>query len=254
MTFDRESLRALFGCIDHTSLNATDTPSTIERFCGETLQMTSKVGVSVAAVCVYPTLVSAAVRMMQGSGIAVASVACGFPSGQMPFNLKLDEVKYVLEAGADEVDMVISRGAVIEGEMTQVYDEVTAVRELCEGKKLKVILETGELKSEENIEKASLVALSAGADFIKTSTGKIPVGATVEAAEIMLKILTKESQNLKKLVGFKASGGISTVEEAMEYVELAKKYIGKQNINNQRFRIGASRLTTKVYQLLEEKN
>lgn len=247
-------LLTLFSCIDNTTLNATDTEASIERFCHETLAMCESVGEKVAAVCVYPPYVAKAAEVMKGTGIAVAAVACGFPSGQMPLRLKLEEVKYVLDQGADEVDMVISRGDIVEGNLLKAYDEIAAVREYCFSQKLKVIIETGELKTEANITAASQTAIAAGADFIKTSTGKIPVGATIEAAEIMLKVLTNNIEISKKPIGFKASGGISTVEQAMEYADLTRFLLGEQCFNKQYFRIGASRLTAKLAQLLAQKN
>ena len=254
MECTRENLIKLFTCIDHTTLNATDTESTVEVFCRDILDMSERVGEAPAAVCVYPPYVKIAAQTLRGSGIAVASVACGFPSAQMPVSLKLDEVRYVLENGATEVDMVISRGYIVDGELTKAYDEIAAVRELCIKQKLKVILETGELKTEANISAAAQTAIAAGADFIKTSTGKIPTGATIEAAEIMLKILTNCNEFSGKPMGFKASGGISTVEQAMEYADLVGLLRGHQYVNKQYFRIGASRLTEKLVQLLAEKN
>lgn len=253
MVFSNDDVLRLFGCIDHTSLNATDTVSSVERFCNDTLELCNALGKNVAAVCVYPPYVAKAAEVMRGSGIAVASVACGFPSAQMPLRLKLDEVRYILESGATEVDMVISRGDIIEGNIVKAFDEIAAVRELCITQKLKVILETGELKTEANITAAAQTAIAAGADFIKTSTGKIPAGASVEAAEIMLKILTNNSYISQKPIGFKASGGISTIEQAMEYVDLTRLLLGDQYFNKQYFRIGASRLTNKIYELLSQK-
>ena len=250
MLFSNDEIKRLFSCIDHTSLNSTDTEASVERFCIDTMKMCNEVGENVAAVCVYPPYVAKAAETLRGSGIAVAAVACGFPSAQTPLRLKLDEVRYVLENGATEVDMVISRGDILEGNIVKAFDEVAAVRELCITQKLKVILETGELKSEPNITAAAQTAIAAGADFIKTSTGKIPEGATLEAAEIMLKILTNNNEISKKPIGFKASGGISTVEQAMEYVDLVRILLGNQCINKQYFRIGASKLTAKVYELL----
>lgn len=253
MPYSTDDIKALFSCIDHTTLSATDTESSVERFCVEALNMCESVGEKVAAVCVYPAYVGIASKVLKGSGIAVASVACGFPAGQIPLRLKIDEVKYVIDQGADEVDMVITRGDILEGNMIKVYDDIAAVREYCFNQKLKVILETGELKTEANITAASQTAIAAGADFIKTSTGKIPVGATIEAAEIMLKVLTNNNEISKKPIGFKASGGISTVDQAMEYVDLVRLFLGEQCFNKQFFRIGTSRLTSKLYELLSQK-
>ena len=254
MSHQTSDLKTLFSCIDHTSLNATDTEASIERFCANALEMCDSVGTKLAAVCVYPAFVGVAAKTLKGSGISVASVACGFPAGQIPLRLKIDEVKYVIDQGADEVDMVITRGDILEGNMIKVFDDIAAVREYCFNQKLKVIIETGELQTEANITAASQTAIAAGADFIKTSTGKISVGATIEAAEIMLKVLTNNIEISKRTIGFKASGGISTVEQAMEYADLTRLLLGEQCFNKQYFRIGASRLTSKVYELLRQKN
>ena len=204
----------------------------------------------VAAVCVYPRFVSVAKRVLDNSGIMVASVAGAFPHGQLPINLKVEEVKYAIGEGADEIDMVLSRGALLAGEDNVVRDEVAMMKEACQGRTLKVILETGELPSPTLITKASLLAIEGGADFIKTSTGKIGVGATLEAAEVMLKCIADSVKINKKRVGFKAAGGISTPEEALAYAEMAKKILGEEYINNQSFRIGASRLTDRLYSIL----
>lgn len=204
----------------------------------------------VAAVCVYPRFVSVAKRVLDNSGIMVASVAGAFPHGQLPINLKVEEVKYAIGEGADEIDMVLSRGALLAGEDNVVRDEVAMMKEACQGKTLKVILETGELPSPTLIRKASILAIEGGADFIKTSTGKIGVGATLEAAEVMLKCIADSVKINKKRVGFKAAGGISTPEEALAYAEMAKKILGEEYINNQSFRIGASRLTDRLYSIL----
>jgi len=242
---DKELARRVFSCIDNTTLNGTDNEAHVESFCRHTMELGR-----VAAVCVYPRFVSVAKRVLDNSGIMVASVAGAFPHGQLPINLKVEEVKYAIGEGADEIDMVLSRGALLAGEDNIVRDEVTMMKEACQGKTLKVILETGELPSPTLIRKASTLAIEGGADFIKTSTGKIGVGATLEAAEVMLKCIADSVKINKKMVGFKAAGGISTPEEAMAYAEMAKKILGEEYINNQSFRIGASRLTDRLYSIL----
>lgn len=242
---DKELARRVFSCIDNTTLNGTDNEAHVESFCRHTMELGS-----VAAVCVYPRFVSVAKRVLDNSGIMVASVAGAFPHGQLPINLKVEEVKYAIGEGADEIDMVLSRGALLAGEDNVVRDEVAMMKEACQGKTLKVILETGELPSPTLIRKASTLAIEGGADFIKTSTGKIGVGATLEAAEVMLKCIADSVKINKKRVGFKAAGGISTPEEALAYAEMAKKILGEEYINNQSFRIGASRLTDRLYSVL----
>ncbi len=242
---DLELTKRVFSCIDNTTLNATDNEQSVENFCRHTMEMGK-----VAAVCVYPRFVSTVARVLEGSGIHVASVAGAFPHGQMPLALKVDEVKYAVEQGAEEVDIVINRGLFLAGEESAVSDEVAAMKEACQGRTLKVILETGELPSPALIRRASELAIEGGADFIKTSTGKIATGATLEAAQVMLKVIANYVKIYKKTIGFKAAGGIREPEEAQKYALLAKKIVGENYINSQTFRIGASRLTDKLFSLL----
>ena len=201
----------------------------------------------VAAICVYPTFASLVKKELKGTGINTACVAGAFPSGQSPLHVKLAEIDYAIEQGADEIDMVISRGAMLQGDYQQVYDEIAAIRELCCNVHLKVILETGELQTPDLIYRASKMAIDAGADFIKTSTGKISVGATYQAAYVMLTAIAENLKETKKMVGFKAAGGVSTVEQAIAYAQMFKKIVGEKYFSNQWFRIGTSRLTEKIY-------
>ena len=246
---DKNLARLVFSCIDNTTLNATDNARTVEAFCRRTKEMRLTDGTTVAAVCVYPMFVALAKRSLQGSGIKVASVAGAFPHGQLPLDLRVAEVRRVVDDGADEVDIVINRGLLLAGDYDEVSREVVQMKDACNGRTLKVILETGEL-SPLLIRRAAQRAIDAGADFIKTSTGKIPTGATPEAAEVMLNVVNENVKFNKKRVGFKAAGGIRTPEEALAYAELAKKIVGDKYINNQTFRIGASRLTESLYSLL----
>ncbi len=246
---DKDMARRVFSCIDNTTLNATDNNKSVEAFCRRTMEMRLADGTTVAAVCVYPMFVGIAKRTLEGSGIKVASVAGAFPHGQLPLNLRVDEVRRVIEDGADEVDIVINRGLLLAGEYNVVCDEVSEMKAACKGRTLKVILETGEL-SPLLIRRAAQRAIDGGADFIKTSTGKISTGATPEAAEMMLNVVNENVKFNKKTVGFKAAGGIRTPEEALVYAEMAKKIVGNNFINNQTFRIGASRLTESLYSLL----
>ncbi len=241
-----DALRQVFTCIDNTTLEGSDTRQRVDNLCRRSMELqdVSKGIGHVAAVCVYPVFVRQAVDCLRGSGIRVASVAGAFPAGQSPLPVKLLEVKYALDEGADEIDTVISRGSLLEGD----DNKVTA------GRTLKVILETGELQTAEHIARASELAIQAGADFIKTSTGKIAVSATVEAAEVMLNIIKKHHIKTGKWVGFKAAGGISTPEEVLKYYTLAAQILGKEQIKNQFFRIGASRLTERLFSFLTEQN
>lgn len=243
---DRSLLQQVFSCIDNTTLTATDTDASVEAFCRHTLELRGEAYGPVAAVCVYPRFVAAARKVLEGSGIRVASVAGAFPHGQLPLELKVAEVRYAVGQGADEVDMVLSRGLVLEGDADGVVREVKAMKEACQGRTLKVILETCELPSPTLVAQASQLAIDGGADFIKTSTGKGTSGATLEAAETMLDVIMQNVKKTSKKVGFKAAGGISTPEEALQYASLAKKIVGDDYIKNQTFRIGASRLTDRL--------
>ena len=205
-------LKRIYSCIDNTTLEGADNDSKVSKFCSDTLLAVDKSkGVSnVASVCVYPTFVALAKKCLQDTDIKVASVAGGFPSAQMPLALRLEDVRYAVNEGADEIDTVISRGWLLDGKYDDVYNELVAMRNICGNIKLKVILETGELQTIDNIYIASKIAIAAGADFIKTSTGKIAVGATKEAAFAMLTAIDEEMKSSGKNIGFKAAGGIST--------------------------------------------
>lgn len=247
---DRTLARRVFACIDNTTLNGTDTEASVELFCRRTRELTLDDGTTVAAVCVYPRFVGVARRALEGSGIAVASVAGAFPNGQLPLELKTAEVRYAVGQGADEVDVVINRGLLLAGDEDGMRREVAAMKEACGGRHLKVILETGELASPALIARATQLAIEGGADFVKTSTGKTAPGATLEAAAAMLNEVKRNVKINKKTVGFKAAGGIATPEEAVAYALEAKKMMGDEYVNNQTFRIGASRLTERLHAFL----
>ena len=246
---DKNLARRVFSCIDNTTLNATDNTRSVESFCRRTMEMRLNDGTTVAAVCVYPLFVGIAKRTLQGSGIKVASVAGAFPHGQLPLDLRIAEVHRVVDEGADEVDIVINRGLLLAGDYEEMSHEIAEMERACSGRTLKVILETGELYTL-LVRRAAQRAIDSGADFIKTSTGKISTGATLEAAEMMLNVVNENVKFNKKSIGFKAAGGIRTPEEALAYAEMAKKIVGDNYINNQTFRIGASRLTESLYSLL----
>lgn len=242
-------LRQLLHSIDNTTLEGSDTDERVIELCNKSKRFCNpeKNILPVAAVCVYPTFVSLVKEQLKCTGINTASVAGAFPSGQSPLHVKLAEIDFAIEQGADEIDMVISRGAFLQGDYQQVFDEICAIRELCCDVHLKVILETGELQTPDNIYRASKMAIDAGADFIKTSTGKISVGATYQAAYVMLTAIAENFRDTQKMVGFKAAGGVSTVEHALAYAQLFKKIVGEKYFSNQWFRIGTSRLTEKIY-------
>jgi deoxyribose-phosphate aldolase len=239
----KEELKLALSLIDLTSLEGKDNEKKISDLCVKAKKF------GTAAVCVYPTLVASAKKYLSGTTIRVASVAGAFPSGQSPLNIRLEEARFAIEQGADEIDMVISRGKFIEGNFNTVKEEISAFRKTCKGITLKVILETGELITQENILKASRIAIDEGADFIKTSTGKIPVNATLESACAML-LAIKESGTK---TGIKPSGGISEGGTAVSYLRLTENILGKSWLNPKRFRFGASRLAETITLLIQEK-
>jgi deoxyribose-phosphate aldolase len=243
---DRELACRVFACIDNTTLSTADTETSVMAFCHKTRSMT----MAVAGVCVYPRFVPTAAAVLKGSGIRVVSVASDFPHGQASIATKLEDVRTLVSAGADEVDVVINRGLVLAGRYDEAVEEIRQQKIIMEGRTLKVILETCELPTKELIEVASQIAIDGGADFIKTSTGKGSAGATLEAAGIMLNCIKENVKKGKKTVGFKAAGGIRKPEEALRYAELAMQIMGVEYIVPQIFRIGASSLTESMYSLL----
>jgi len=250
---DRQQvLKQILGCIDLTTLNGDDTFQKVETLC---LQATSyfsgEKGIpNVAAVCVYPVFAKTVHQALKGTDIKTACVAGAFPSGQSPLPVRIDEVKYAIDHGADEIDMVISRGRLIGGDTDFVFDEVRLIKEVCGEAHLKVILETGELKSVELIRKASEIAINAGADFIKTSTGKVVPAATHEAFIIMLETIKEYFEATGNMIGIKPAGGISTAEDAISYYLLVKQILGERWLSESYFRIGASSLAANVYNSL----
>ena len=247
-----EELRTIYTCLDHTSLSDTDTERSVVQFCEETLRMaesTPNAG-HVASVCVYPLYAGAASRVLKGSGIKVASVAGAFPTGQSPLEIRISEIHNALDHGADEIDTVIRRGLVLEGNTQQVEDELYAIREACGTSTLKVIIETCQLPTEQLVRTATELAIHCGADFVKTSTGKSTAGATLDASQIMIETLEKYYQETGKIVGFKAAGGISTPDQAYSYFRMCKHLLSKKTFPSQVFRIGTSRLTPLLLQYL----
>lgn len=245
--------RDILSVIDLTTLEGADTH---EKAANLAKQASSYASIeknipNVAAVCVYPTLVKTVKENLSDSNIGVASVAGAFPAGQSPIEIKVAEVKYAVEQGADDIDMVISRGTFLEGKYDIVQDEVKSIKEACGKAHLKVILETGELSSPKNIRKASELSIFGGGDFIKTSTGKIPVAATLQAMLVMLDTIKEYYDKTGKKIGIKPAGGISEPEVAIDYYLLVKEILGEDWLNKSLFRIGASRLANKVYELIK---
>ena len=250
---DRQLLQKLFTCIDHTTLTSVDNEASVEEFCRGALALGLPDGDHVAAVCVYPRFVAVAARTLRGSGIGVASVAGAFPHGQLPIGLKEEEVSRAVADGADEVDIVINRGLLLEGKDDEALSEVRAMRNCCKGKLLKVIVETCDLPSPTLLSKATRIAIDGGADFVKTSTGKGAAGATLEAAEVMLQEVHLHWQQTGRTVGFKAAGGIRTPDEATAFARLAMFIMGDGYIHPSTFRIGASRLTESLREQIVQK-
>ncbi len=209
---------------------------------------------SVAALCVYPNLVHAALECVHGTGVKVASVATAFPSGQSPTDLKVAEAQRVAEMGADEIDMVIDRGAFLAGRYAKVYDEIVQVKEACGDAHLKVILETGELGTYDNVRRASLLAMAAGADFIKTSTGKLPSAATLPVTLVMLEAIRDVYEETGRRVGMKPAGGIRAAKQSVQYLVVLHETLGPDWLTPDLFRFGASSLLNDVLmQIRKEK-
>ena len=249
---EKESLKTIFQSIDFTTLEAFDNEQKINEFSAKALAFPKEEHyLSVPAICIYSPFVKQAKQLLKGSNIHVATVACAFPSGQMPFDLKVKEVEYCVEQGADEVDMVISRGTFLAGNYDEVFNEIKTIKATCKDAHLKVILETGELKTVANIRKASELAILAGADFIKTSTGKVPVAATPLAAIIMIDTIKEYYEVTGKMVGFKPAGGMKTPEDAMTYYYLVKGILGEPWLNKDLFRVGTSRLAGQIVERLK---
>ena len=241
---------------DLTTLEGSDTPGKVSALSSKAIRPDpSDLSVpSVAAVCVYPNLVPTAVERTQGTSVKVASVATAFPSGQAPTQLKVAEVRDVVEMGADEVDMVIDRGAFLSGRYAKVYDEIVQVKEAAGDAHVKVILETGELGTYDNVRRASLLAIAGGADFIKTSTGKIQPAATLPVTLVMLEAIRDVYEETGRKIGMKPAGGIRHAKQAVQYLVLLHETLGVEWLTPDLFRFGASSLLNDVLlQIRKEK-
>jgi deoxyribose-phosphate aldolase len=242
--------------IDLTTLEGKDTQGKVKQLCYKAIHLHDAYpGLpGVAAVCVYPSMVKTAKTALGNSGIKVASVATAFPSGQAPKDVKIRDTKYAVQEGADEIDMVISRGKFLEGEYNFVFDEIAAIKEACGQARLKVILETGELGSYDKVRRASDIAMYAGADFIKTSTGKISPAATLPVTLVMLEAIRDFYYQTGKKIAMKPAGGISKSKLALHYLVMVKEILGDGWMNNEWFRFGASSLANDLLmQILKEK-
>lgn len=239
-----QGLRMALSMIDLTTLEGKDTPAKVRQLCykAQHLHDLSPDLPTVAAVCVYPTMVGVAKAALKNSPIKVASVSTAFPSGQAPFEVKKLDTQFALDNGADEIDMVISRGKFLSGEYDFVHDEIAAIKDLCGKARLKVIFETGELDSLDQVRRISDIAIAAGADFIKTSTGKIQPAATFPVVLTMLSAIKDHFDRTGKMVGMKPAGGISTTKVALQHLLLVKEVLGEAWLSNEWYRFGASSL------------
>jgi deoxyribose-phosphate aldolase len=246
-------------CIDLTTLSGDDTEGKVQRLCAKAkspvrtdlLEALGVADITVGAVCVYPTMVGHAVRALTGTNIPVASVATGFPSGLMPMAQRLEEIRYAVDQGAAEIDMVITRELVLTGRWEELFDEVAACKDACGRAHLKVILATGELATLRNVARASMVAQLAGADFIKTSTGKETENATLPVTLTMVRCIRRYYESSGRKVGFKPAGGIRTAKDALAWQVLMKEELGRDWLEPNLFRFGASGLLTDIERQME---
>src|SRR6516165_497762 len=242
------ALELAIRCCDLTTLEGQDTPGKVSALCSKAVRPDpSDPNVpSVAAVCVYPNLVPTAAQRLQGTGVKVASVATAFPSGQSPLDVKLRDVEDAVAMGADEVDMVIDRGAFLSGRYAKVYDEIVRVKEACGAAHLKVILEVSELGTYDNVRRASILAMAAGADFIKSSTGKLPGAATLPVTLVMLEAIRDVYDQTGRKVGMKPAGGIRQSKQAVQYLVQLHETLGPEWLTPDLYRLGASSLLNDV--------
>ncbi|MEX0370216.1 MAG: deoxyribose-phosphate aldolase [Tateyamaria sp.] len=246
-------------CIDLTTLSGDDTERRVHRLCAkarqpvraEMLDALGMAGLTTGAVCVYHDMIPAAVSALQGSGIPVAAVSTGFPAGLSPFHLRIQEIRESVAAGADEIDIVISRRHVLSGDWQALYAEMAEMREACGDAHVKAILATGELGSLRNVARASLVCMMAGADFIKTSTGKESVNATLPVTLVMIRAIRDYFEHTGYRVGYKPAGGISKAKDALVYLSLIKEELGDRWLQPDLFRFGASSLLGDIERQLE---
>ena len=253
LTDCKPALRQIFSFLDFTSLEGSDNQTKIKALCEKAISFGDMGLPFPAAVCIYPPFIAIAKNILKGTPIKVATTAAAFPSGQMALSVKLEEVRYAVNEGADEIDVVISRGTFLNKEYHEIYRELDAIRDITKQKILKVILETGELLTPENIARASEIAIEAGADFIKTSTGKISPAATEESVFVMLQVIREYHRKTGKKIGIKPAGGISDPEKALNYYWLVKEVLGEQWLTPELFRIGASRLADRIVEILISK-
>ena len=249
------ALKMAMSMMDLTTLDAKDTPGKVQQLCAKAIMPHAAMPdlPSAAAVCVYPNMVRIARKALGDHPIHVASVATAFPSGQSTREIKIADTKFAVDNGADEIDMVISRGEFLKGNYNFVLDEIATIKEACGKARLKVIFETGELSTLDNVRRASEIAIDAGADFIKTSTGKISPAATMPVTLVMLEAIRDHYYKTGVMIGMKPAGGISTAKAALHYLVMVKETLGTAWLSNEWFRFGASSLANDVLmQLMKE--
>lgn len=245
---NEEVYKFLFNTIDLTTLKSTDSPESVARFTEKVNQFeeTFPSLPNVAAICVYPNFASVVRAVLEVSSVRLACVSGGFPSSQTFEEVKIAETSLAVANGADEIDIVLNLGNFFDGDWQEVSDEIEEIKHSCRNARLKVILETGALKTAENIKAASILSLYSGADFLKTSTGKGYPGASLEAAYVMAQCIREYHEKTGRMVGFKASGGVATTEDAVAYYTVIKEVLGDKWLTNEYFRIGASRLANNL--------
>ena len=251
-----QGMKMILSMIDLTTLEGKDTEGKVKQMCYKAAHLHDIIpGLpTVAAVCVYPSMVKTAKDALVGTGVKVASVSTAFPSGQSTHEIKISDTKFAIANGADEIDMVISRGEFLKGNYNFVFDEIAAIKQVCGKARLKVIFETGELSTLDNIRKVSDIAMYAGADFIKTSTGKISPAATMPVTLVMLEAIRDYYYATGRMVGMKPAGGISTSKLALQYLIMVNETLGADWLSNEWFRFGASSLANDVLMQIAKQN
>jgi deoxyribose-phosphate aldolase len=250
------ALMLALSMLDLTTLEGKDTEGKVRQLCYKAMHLHDLLpGLpTVAAICVYPSMVKVAKESLKGSSIKVASVSTAFPSGQAPLQVKIDDTRFAVDEGADEIDMVISRGKFLAGEYSYVFDEIAKIKETCGKAHLKVILETGELATLDNVRLASEIAMRAGGDFIKTSTGKVQPGATLPVTLVMLEAIRDFYYETGKVIGMKPAGGVATAKLALQYLVMVKETLGQMWLHPDRFRFGASTIANDILmQIMKER-
>ncbi|WP_370458811.1 deoxyribose-phosphate aldolase [Dysgonomonas sp. 520] len=250
---DKETYKLLYSCIDLTTLNTTDSRESVWKFTESVNDFEGSMPEvdNVAAICVFPNFAETVKEALTAQNVRIACVSGGFPSSQTFSEVKIAETALAVASGAEEIDIVMNLGHFFDENYEELCEEIDEIKHACREAHLKVILETGALKTAENIAKASVLSIYSGADFLKTSTGKVYEGASLEAAYVMCSIIKEYSEKTGKKIGFKASGGIATTEDAVKYFTIVKSVLGEEWCNSELFRIGASRLAKNLLEKIK---